>query len=405
MARKYVWPDGHWSWPIQVTHQHGLRVDEMIFVGGQVDLDPDGNTLHPDDLDAQIDTVVDNIETVLRELAADLEDVVKLVMFYVNRGDVDESAALGVLRRRFTGPVPPAVAAVPLPALAYPAMVVEIEAIAMRGTDGARMVRAAANPAEHWDWPFSHGVRCGEFIFVGTQMPLDGDGNALHPDDPVAQAEVNIKNQRRVLAEFGAELDDVCRINTFYVGHGTAEDWARAGHIRGNAFEWPGPVATGVPVPTLFPHGVTQRQESVAMLGTGGTRLPRIALRPEDHWDWPIPVNFQQVVKAGRMIFVGGQVAAVGQGQVLYPDDMEAQTRETMANIEKVLACVDAKMDDIVKVNCFYKGAASYQRLHSNLTIRSACFSDPGPTTTGIPLVNLGIERMEIEIEAYAMTA
>ena len=403
MARKYVWPKGHWSWPFKVTHKHGLRDGEMIFVGGQVDVDDKGTVRHPGDLAAQTRVAMDHIETVLKELEADLEDVTKLVMFYVNRGDVDELKALATVRERFKGPTPPAIMPVQLPTLAYPGMMVEIEAIAMRGADGKRLARTAFNPSQRPDWPFSHGLRCGEMIWVGCQEPRDVAGRVRSPGDPVAQAKLNIENVRGVLAGFGAELDDVCRINTFYVGHGTAKDWAEAGRIRGNAFKWPGPVGTGVPVPALYPQGLALRQEAVAMLGIDGKKPPRRALRPEGHWDWPIPVNFQQGVKVGRMIFVGGQVACEGKAVVLHPDDLVAQTRVTMDYIRTVLAAFGAKLDDVVKVNTFYKGGASYERLQKNLEIRSSCFSDPGPTTTGIPLVNLGIEHMEIEVEAYAM--
>ena len=37
MEKRHAWPDGHWSWPIDVTHKHGVRCGEMIWVGGQVD--------------------------------------------------------------------------------------------------------------------------------------------------------------------------------------------------------------------------------------------------------------------------------------------------------------------------------------------------------------------------------
>lgn len=403
MKRKYVWPKGHWSWPIKVTHKHGLRVGDLCFVGGQVDLDPKGRTLRADDLHAQIDAVVTHIETVLKELGADIEDVCKLVMFYVNRGDVDERAALMALRRRFKGAVPPALMPVPLPTLAYPGMVVEIEAIAMRGETGARIPRTPSNPKGHWDWPFSHGVRCGEMIWVGAQMPLDQAGTVLVPNNPVEQARITIGNVRKVLAGFGAELDDVGRINTFYVGHGTAHDWSQAAQIRGNAFKWPGPVGTGVPVPALFPNGLMLRQEACAMLAIDGTHLPRQSMRPPGHWDWPIPVNFQQGVKCGKMIFVGGQVSAVGVGKALHPNDMVKQTKVCMDYIDTVLKSYGATMDDVVKVNTFYKGGASYDQLHKNLSIRSSRFKNPGPTTTGIPLAALGVEGLEIEIEAYAM--
>ena len=35
MKRRHVWPEGHWAWPIQVSHKHGLRSGQMIWIGGQ----------------------------------------------------------------------------------------------------------------------------------------------------------------------------------------------------------------------------------------------------------------------------------------------------------------------------------------------------------------------------------
>ncbi len=403
MKRKYVWPEAHWSWQEPVTHKHGIRDGEMIFVGGEVDMDKACTIRHPGDIHGQTEGVMDNIGIILEECDADYDDIVKLVVFYENNGDVDETALLEQIAQRFSGPALPAVAVVPLPVLAWPDLKVEIEAIAMRAVDGSRMAKTVARPANHWDWPFSHGVRCGEYIYVGTQMPLDGNGQVRHPDDIVKQAALNIENLDAVLAELGADRADVCRINTFYLGHGTADDWKNAGEIRGRAFEWPGPVGTGVPVPALYPAGVTQRQESFAMRALDGGRLERIALRPEGHWDWPSPINFQQVVKSGRMIYVGGQVSAEGATRALHPNDLEAQTHEVMRNIERCLQAVGAELDDIVKMNTFFKGGADFEHPIRYFRIRSTYFSDPGPTTTGVPLERIALEGLELEIEAYAL--
>jgi enamine deaminase RidA (YjgF/YER057c/UK114 family) len=388
-----------------VSHKHGLRCGEMMFVGGQVALDAEGRVLEPADLDAQIDIVMDYLSRVFDELGGDLDDIVKIDIFYVNRGDVDELQALRRVRQRFSAEPPPAAMVVPLPNLAYPGLMVEIEAIGMCGSDGARLPRRAFAPAGHWPTPFSHGLQCRDLIFIGLQMPVDESGAPQAPTDTKQQSRINIENFRRVLAGFGAELDDICRINTFYLGHGTADDWAEAGTIRGNAFRWPGPVATGVPVPRQFPDGNTLRQHGIAAWGWEGKRPERRALRPQGHWDWPQPVNFQQGVKVGPIIFVGGQVATDEKCRVLHPNDIEAQTRIAMDFIRKTLNEYGADMDDVVKINCFYSGGADPDRLHRNLSIRSACFTEPGPATTGIPLEKLGLSDagMEIEIEAIAM--
>lgn len=390
---------------IETTHSSGVRVGEMVFVGGQVDIGEGGRVRHPGDLPAQAEAAVDSVESVLEELGADIEDVAKLVVFYVSGGEVDEAALLARLRRRFRGEPPPACMAVPLPALAYPGMMVEIECIAMRGSDGSRLPRRAANPSSHWPWPFSHGIRCGEVLFAGAQSPLDREGRLLAPGDVVEQARINIANIAEVMAGLGASLDDVCRFNTFYVGYGTAEDWKQAARVRGNAFERPGVCGTGVPVPALFPAGLTIRQEATGMLGLDGRTLPRTPSLPEGHWDWPIPVKAQQGVRIGNMIMIGGQVSADAHARAVHPDNLAAQTRTTMDFVQRVVEDLGATMDDVVKVNAFYKDAqgATPERLHANLAVRSGRFSKPGPVSTGVPLRALGLEGIEIEIEAYAM--
>ena len=401
--RRHALQAGHWRWPIEVGNSQGVRDGEMVFVGGQADLSPSGEVGHAGDLCAQTTAALDHMAAVLVELDADVNDVVKLVVFYRDRGDADEAGLLAAIRARFPDALPPALAAVPLPSLGLPGLEVVIEAIAMRGTSGDRLLRTASNPEGHWDWPFSHGLRCGELVFVGTQMPLDRTGGMCDPGDPVAQAQINIENLGGVLAGFGAEPDDVCRINTYYLGHGTAKDWAEAGRIRGHAFTWPGPVGTGVPVPALFPDGLTQRQEAFAMIGADGVRLARTALRPEGHWDWPVPVNFQQIVRVGRMIFIGGQISAAGIAEVVHPGDLSTQIHECLGNIEATLKAVGAGMADIVKLNVFYKGGDDPDELYRTLSICDSWFEGPGPVITTVPLAKLGIEGLEVEIEGYVM--
>ena len=405
MARTNARRPGNAALRIETTHSSGVRVGEMVFVGGQVDVGEGGRVLHPGDLPAQAEAAVDAVETILEELGANVEDVVKIVVFYVSGGEVDESALLASLRRRFRGEPAPACMAVPLPALAYPGMMVEIECIAMRGTDGSRLPRRAANPASHWSWPFSHGIRCGEMLFAGAQSPLDREGNPRAPGEVVEQARINIANIAEVMAGLGASLDDVCRFNTFYVGYGTAEDWKQAARVRGNAFERPGVCGTGVPVPALFPAGLTIAQEATGMLGLDGRTLPRTPSLPEGHWDWPIPVKAQQGVRIGNMIMIGGQVPADALARAVHPGDLAAQTRTTMDFVRRVVEDLGAAMDDIVKVNTFYKDVAGAdpERLHTNLAVRSGCFAKPGPVSTGVPLEALGLEGIEIEVEAYAM--
>jgi enamine deaminase RidA (YjgF/YER057c/UK114 family) len=131
--RRYARPRGHWDWYQHVAFKHGVAAGGLMFVGGQVDKDERGDPLHRHDLATQTGVVVRHIDTVLRELGAGLADVTKLVAFYATDRSVDETAFLADVGRhvRELGGAPdgmgPAITAVPLPWLALPGMVVEIE--------------------------------------------------------------------------------------------------------------------------------------------------------------------------------------------------------------------------------------------------------------------------------------
>lgn len=403
--RSHSWPEGHWDWLIHLSHKHGLRCGQMIFVGGQVDKDSKGAVLNAYDQRAQTQVVMRHIDRVLAEFGAGLADVVKLVAFYVTDGSVDEDAFLADVAAALGDGPGPAITLVPLPWLAYPGMMVEIEAIAMLGTDGRRLATESAAPTGHQTMPapFRHGLRCGEMIFLGGQVPRDSEGVVLHPGDIVGQSELVMDNLARVLGEFGASLDDAVKFNIYYRGDGTVGDWRRGAEVRAGYFSEPGPAATGLPLP-LLPEGEKIRMEVMAMLGTDGRRLPRQHVWPEGHWDWPIHLPYKHGLKCAGMIFIGGQVSLDTRGEVLDADDMVAQTHTSMDNIRRVLDGFGLAMDDVVKVNGFYKGEAGPDTILTNQRIRSACFTEPGPASTGIPLKFLAIEGLAIEVEAIAMT-
>lgn len=404
LKREHHWPEGHWDWLIHLAFKHGIRCGDMIYVGGQVDKDIKGLCLNLYELETQTRVVMKHITTVLAGFNAGLKDVVKLVAFYVNDGKTSERDFLAEIASHLPAGAKPAITLVPLPWLAYPGMMVEIEAVAMLGRDGKPLPRTYAAPKNHAPLltPFAQAVRCNKMIHVSGQAPRDGNDRVLHPGDIVRQSEAVMENLAAVLKEFGATLDDAVKFNIYYEGRGTEADWRKAAEVRARYFKEPGPVATGLPVPYL-PDGETIRMEIVAMLGEDGKRLPREHVWPEGHWDWTIHLPYKHGLKCGDMVFVGGQVAMDPKGNVLHPGDLIAQTNITMDNIAKVLGGFGLTLDDVVKNNAFYKGSAGPDTIVANQRVRSARFAEPGPASTGVPLKFLAYEGMETEIEVIAM--
>ena len=112
----------------------------------------------------------------------------------------------------------------------------------------------------------SHGVKRGGLIFVGGQVAMDEEGKVLHPGDVVKQTEIAMQNVERVLAGFGARLDDVVKLNRFYVGAGSREDWEVGARAAASYFTEPGPAATGIPVPALAYEGLMVEIEVIAIV-------------------------------------------------------------------------------------------------------------------------------------------
>jgi enamine deaminase RidA (YjgF/YER057c/UK114 family) len=407
MYRLYT-PPGASNWRVPVSHRQGVRQERYLFIGGQSDLDQAGNVRNPGDLARQCEAALTQVERCVAQLGGRCEDILKLNVFYSGASLDAEAALLRQIGKRIRCPVPPVISLVALERLPYPDMRITIDAFAVDNNDGLAPRQAADVPG-HWAWPadapFSHGIRCGELLLVSAQTARDARGAILYPGDIVSQAQLTIDNIGRVLAGMGADLDDVVKLNTWFVGQGTDEDWRRAARVRSEAFRFPGPGATGVPVARPYPDGGLIRQECWAMRGLDGRRLPRSLSWPVGHWDWPIPVSFQQGVKVGNWIFLGGQYACDVAGKAVNPGQRAEQTDMTMDYIESVLAGFGATMDDLVKTTCFYKSDGTPEALHTNLELRSRRFKAPAGASTSVSLETMGLEGLMLEIEGIALVA
>ncbi len=405
MHKQCSWPKGHWNWPIKLTHKHGLRCGDMIWVGGQVNLTTDGVVLNPDNLEAQTAAVVQNISSVLKEFSAGPADLVYLNAFYVNEGSVDENEFLIMIANSLPERTRTAITPIPVAYLAYEGMLVEIEGYAMRRASGETMGRQYAPETAPGTRPdkFCTALRCGKMIFTSAQSALDSSGDLQGKGSIVDQSRLLASNLKVVLNYFGADFDDVVKTNRWYCGGDEIEDFEPAALEFAANFTEPGPAATGIPIPLHANPDELVRIALIAMIGENGERLPRRCVWPESLWDWHVHLPYQHGLKCDNMIFLGGQVSLNKKGQAVHPEDLTAQTHQAMAHIKTILNELGADYRDVCKIMTVYKGGCGAEALNDNLPIRSSYFDDPGPATTGVPLPVLAYESMCIEIDIYAM--
>ena len=111
------------------TYSHTALVPggtELLFLSGQVGVRPDGST--PTTIAEQATQVFANMSALLGAHGVDATALVKLTMFVVAGQDLQPVRAA---RSKFLGAHKPASTAVFVPALVDPALLVEVEAVAV----------------------------------------------------------------------------------------------------------------------------------------------------------------------------------------------------------------------------------------------------------------------------------
>jgi len=109
-------------------------------------------------------------------------------------------------------------------------------------------------------------------------------------------------------------------------------------------------------------------------------------------------IGYSRAVVAGPWVFVSGTTGFNYQTMTI-EDDVEAQTEQTLRNIESALAQAGASLADVVRVHYILPSAADFPRCWPALR---RAFGEVRPAATMIE-AGLSDPRMKIEIEVTAL--
>jgi len=130
-------------------------------------------------------------------------------------------------------------------------------------------------------------------------------------------------------------------------------------------------------------------------------------IQPEGHWDWSIPTPWTQGWRVGNMVFVGGQLSADENGNVVGEGDIELQTRNVFDNITTILEGAGATWNDVVRVNTYYcfegKGEEVREYWEKMTRVRLEYLPDPGPVGTAVRVNGLMYDGFLIEVDCIAI--
>jgi enamine deaminase RidA (YjgF/YER057c/UK114 family) len=125
-----------WAWQDPLGFSQAVAVGDTVFCAGQTAVDADGRPGHTGDMRAQLELAFDNLETVLAQAGLTLGDVVRL-NYYTTDVDALFGAYDVITGRLGTARCTPASTLLGVTRLAFPELMVEIEATAMRASGHA----------------------------------------------------------------------------------------------------------------------------------------------------------------------------------------------------------------------------------------------------------------------------
>jgi enamine deaminase RidA (YjgF/YER057c/UK114 family) len=124
-------PVNPWSWSLRFGFDQAELIDgpqRLLVCSGQTAVDADGNAQHPGDMAAQLGLALDNLEAVLAGAGMTLTDVVRLNVYTT---DVDALLEQFTVLADRLGPVRFASTLLGVTRLAFPELLVELEATAV----------------------------------------------------------------------------------------------------------------------------------------------------------------------------------------------------------------------------------------------------------------------------------
>jgi enamine deaminase RidA (YjgF/YER057c/UK114 family) len=108
------------------------------------------------------------------------------------------------------------------------------------------------------------------------------------------------------------------------------------------------------------------------------------------------------VATGSRMVFVAGQVAEDGEGNLVGAGDLATQARQAFANVGRALAGAGARPDQVAKITIFVVDLRR-ECLPAIEAGRAALFEDHKPADALIGVTTLAHPGCLIEVEAIAV--
>ena len=260
--KQCITPDS--SWWTDRPASAACRKGDMVFVSGQLSVDPDGTILEPGSHVGQARNALAEVKELLELAGGSLDDMVDMVSFHHDVRGMDGAAEAFI--EAFDGVEPSGASAlttIGTTGLSSPGTMGAYRAIADLG-GGSRVARV---PDSVW-WkkmPIAGVVKkeSGTFVGISGQVSSDGDGEIVFGGDVRAQATYCLQQLADGLELLGGSIANIVEVTAY---HKDPRDWEVVSEVAAGVFGEKRPTWTSIGTTGLYKEGYLHEIHALAVI-------------------------------------------------------------------------------------------------------------------------------------------
>jgi 2-iminobutanoate/2-iminopropanoate deaminase len=343
----------------QLPFSAATKADGLIYVSGAL--------AAKGDIKEQTQGVLNSLGQSLTKAGSSLQNVVAATVYLKNGAD---AAAMTEVWRA-TWPKDPPTRTTVVAGLVSEAALVEIAVIAVPN-GGERKIIAPAG----WSTanPYSHAIQTGDTLFISGLVARNAKDNQPVEGDVTTQVKTIFGNAEEVLKTAGFAMSDVVANRVYLTDVQTFGEMNKA-YIPNFPKNPPAraTVIVGLPGPTY--------KVELTMTAVKGTKEAFTTPAGDGTPGKPSP-TLSAAIKVGKRLYLSGLLGNNADNK----GNAEAQTKETMARIERTLKVAGFDWTDLVDGVVYITDVANFQAM--NNAYRPAIGKDfPARATVGTGLV------------------
>jgi enamine deaminase RidA (YjgF/YER057c/UK114 family) len=110
--------------------------------------------------------------------------------------------------------------------------------------------------------------------------------------------------------------------------------------------------------------------------------------------------GYSHCARAGKTLYIAGQVALDIEGKLVGRGDMEAQARQVFTNLRNVVEEAGGALTNLVKMTTIL---THFDNIETYRGVRNEFFQEPFPPNTLLVITSLANKDFLIEVEAIAV--